>query len=121
MKVLQICFIVGILMAGASACAGPPYVLDADEFNRSSAEFGKGPTDISSVVVCYSSSNASPDQVRALAVAACGEFGKSARYVDQDYLSCPILTPVSANFDCDGPEESTGTAIDPYSTYYYQN
>lgn len=115
------CFALVVLLLGTAACAGQPYVLDADEFDRSSGDFGQDPSDLSSVKICYSSSSTSPDVVRALAVAACGKFGKTAEYVDQDYLSCPLVTPVSANFNCLGAEEAVGTAFDPYATYYFQN
>ncbi|MCH8834692.1 MAG: hypothetical protein IH925_01975, partial [Proteobacteria bacterium] len=38
-----------------AGCAGStvPYVYKAGEFNRASPDFGKVPTDITSVTICY--------------------------------------------------------------------
>jgi hypothetical protein len=52
------------------------------------------------VAVCYNKLFASVDQVRAVALEACGPK-TVPQLVDQDLrLSCPLLTPVRANFVC---------------------
>jgi len=106
--------VVIVLAGGVTACGAVPYVLDADEFNRSAPEFGKDVTDISDVTICYSRSNTTPDAVRGLAEKQCATFGKTSRFVDQDYLSCPMATPVAANFLCDAPKASTGSGYYQY-------
>jgi len=108
-----------MLLAGLTACAGQPYVFHEKEFNRGAVDFGKDPTDIERVTICYSSSNTTPDIVRDMAIEACGKFGKTARFVGQNYKSCPMVTPVSANYECDDPDatqQTTGTY-----PYYFQN
>ncbi len=102
----------------ASACAQPAYVQQAGEFNRNSSNFGKDVTDIKSVTICYSSRGSTPAQVRSLATAECAKFGKSVRFINQDYVSCPLQTPVSAYFSCigDGVDRSSGSAANPVGT-----
>jgi len=105
---------IGLLAGGVAACGTQPYVYDASEFNRSAENFGKDPTDISSVTVCYKSSSTTPDAVRTLAINECAMFGKTARFIDQNYLLCPLTTPVAANYACDGPPSNTGFGYYPY-------
>lgn len=90
------------LLALTAACAQPAYIHHATEFNRSSPGFGKDITDIDRVTICYSSRNATPAQVRALAVDECAKFGKTAQFQRQEYFICPLSTPVAASFSCLG-------------------
>lgn len=106
--------IIGLLTCGVAACGAQPYVLDANEFNRQSVNFGMDPTDITNVTICYKASSTSPDAVRALAINECALFGKTARFIDQNYLLCPLTTPVAANYACDSPPSNTGFGYYPY-------
>lgn len=103
-----------LITGGVSACDKVPYILDSGEFNRNAAGFGKDPTDISDVTICYSETSTTPDAIRAMAKQACAEFGKTAHFVDQDYLSCPLTTPVGANYVCKSPQSSTGSGFYQY-------
>jgi len=105
---------VGLLAGGVAACSAQPYVLHANEFNRSAVDFGKDPTDIEAVTICYRSSSTTPQDVRALAVKECAAFGKTARFIKQNYLSCPLLTPVAAHYSCDVKPSYSGFGYVPY-------
>jgi hypothetical protein len=50
--------------------------------------------------LCYNRASASPEQLHALAVQACG--GKAPQFVDHtiDLSACPILVPVRVSFAC---------------------
>ncbi len=96
--------IFGFCLSFAFLAAGcswpPPYVLHKDEFNRQAETFGKEPTDIAKVVVCYNKRNSTPRQIRDLAGAECRKFNKVAKFDRQDLQTCPLATPVSAYFSC---------------------
>lgn len=111
-----------VLTLGLAACAAEPFVLNTDEFKRGSANFAKDVPDRGSVTICYRSSTTTPATVRALAVNACGTLGKTAHFVEQNYRSCPLSTPVSAVYDCIGAEDmqNTGQSTGTYP-YYFQN
>jgi hypothetical protein len=52
------------------------------------------------VAVCYNKLFSTPEQVRAVAIEACGPKAEP-QLVNQDLkLTCPVLTPVRANFRC---------------------
>ncbi len=88
-----------------AGCAGStvPYVYKVGEFDRSSANFGKEPTDITSVTICYGTRGTTPEEIRDMAQTECAQFEKTARVTDQNYQTCPLLTPVAANFECVKP------------------
>lgn len=84
-----------------TACSMPdPYVFLAEEFNRESVGFGKKPTDIEDVSICYGNWSTTPDVVRRLAVSECGKFDKDAVLTHQDYQYCALMTPRRAVFAC---------------------
>ncbi len=96
-----------VLMAYAvSACSAPPYVLNANEFNRGSVNFGHEPEDITDVTICYQSNGTTPEQVMSLASERCQQYGKKAVYDSQNYTMCPLLTPSAATFICEKPTEN---------------
>ncbi len=113
-RFLFVLLMIGLLAGSVAACGAQPYVLDADEFNRQSTNFGMDPTDIDDVTICYRSSSTTPDAVRAMAMNECAMFGKTARFIDQNYLLCPLTTPVAANYACDSPPSNTGFDYYPY-------
>jgi hypothetical protein len=92
-----------ILCLAIAACTSSPYVYRAGEFNRSLIDFAQEPEDISEVTICYSSSNTSAQEVRKLALDRCAMFGKKAVFENQNYLSCPLSTPVAAQYSCVTP------------------
>lgn len=105
---------VALLSSGVAACSAPPYVWNVNEFNRGSVDFGRDQTDISEVSICYNGSGTTPEVIRSLAESECAAFGKSARLIGQDYLSCPLVTPVAANFVCEAPPSSLGSGYYQY-------
>ena len=52
------------------------------------------------VAVCYNKSYTTPEQVRAVAVEACGR-DSDPQLISQDVeLDCPVMTPVRAQYLC---------------------
>ncbi len=99
--VARVCLAFAVL----AGCAGStvPYVYKAGEFDRSSPNFAKEPTDITSVTICYGTQGSTPEEIRDMAQTECAQFEKTARFTDQNYQTCPLLTPVAAHFDCVKP------------------
>jgi len=93
--------LVGVVFA-LSACAVPPYVHNASEFNRSAQGFGQPKTDISAVTICYNSRSATPRQVSQLAISECARFNKTAQFSKQSIEICPLQAPSAAVYDCIG-------------------
>ena len=88
----------------AAACSRvEPYVYDEGQFNRDAPDFGKRKKDIESVGICYRKGGTDPGTLVAMARKACGEFGKVARYRNQDMLICPLDAPAYIIFDCLNP------------------
>ena len=84
-----------------TACSMPnPYVYLLEEFNRDAVGFGKKPTDIDDVSICYSSWSTTPDVVSKLAQAECGKYDKDAVPQHQDYQYCALMTPRRAVYAC---------------------
>ncbi|MBH88822.1 MAG: hypothetical protein CMF71_06325 [Magnetovibrio sp.] len=89
-----------------SACSTSPYVHRADQYNRSSDDFGRTITDISQVVICYNTFNSTPDEIVKLALDECKRYGKSASFLKQDYGICPITAHMSASYTCMGDKKT---------------
>jgi hypothetical protein len=88
--------LLGALLAGSC----DPYVYNPREFDRTDPNFGHEVVDRSSVQICYSVANTSPQDILALAEAECSKFGKTATYTYTDVLECPVATPNRARFSC---------------------
>jgi|GEM_PF-1640749 len=89
-----------IICIGITACANPPYIHDKAKFNREHAEFAKVRTDRDTVTVCYWRNDTTAQEVANIANNACQPFGKVAVLESQDLKTCPLQTPVAANFRC---------------------
>ncbi len=86
-----------------AACARPePYVYRPGEFNREDPSFGPGPKDISAVTICTSESGPPSQTILEMAGAECAKFSKTAVFESQEYLSCPLLSPLATRFECVG-------------------
>ncbi len=96
--ILGLCLSFAFVFAGCSW--PPPYVFNEGEFNREAESFGKEPTDIKRVIVCYNKRRSTPQQILDLAGAECGKFNKVAKFYRQDFKTCPLFMPVSAYFSC---------------------
>lgn len=77
-----------------------PFVYRSGEFDRTRYDFGQKPTDVTTATICYSSRNATPADVLALANEECATFRKKAVFVKQELNECPLLAPTSAVFEC---------------------
>ncbi len=99
--VARVCLAFAVLAGCAASTV--PYVYKAGEFDRSSPNFAKAPTDITSVTICYGTRGTTPEEIRDMAQTECAQFEKTARFTEQNYQTCPLLTPVAANFDCVKP------------------
>jgi hypothetical protein len=87
-----------ILIAGLAAACGS-MVAPFEGVPPKVAPPGIGDDDFR-VSVCYNKRFSTPEQVRAVAIEACGAQGEP-QLIDQDVeLFCPLLTPVRANFVC---------------------
>jgi hypothetical protein len=96
--------LVGLLTA---ACTAPePYAFTEEEFNRSLPTFRKTNPDMKEVIVCYGKSGATPQQIVEIARQECAKIGKVPRFNRQDYLVCPVTTPVSVHYDCLAPSQA---------------
>ncbi|HEX9702291.1 MAG TPA: hypothetical protein VGA19_05525 [Rhodospirillales bacterium] len=84
-------------------CAAPgPFVHHPGEFNRAAKDYGKEPTNIDSVTICYNKYGTSPGIVAKMASAECARFNKTAEYRRQSFEICPLFTPVAAEYECIG-------------------
>ncbi len=108
---LLLCLSLALAACGRSE----PYVYRPDEFDRESASFGPGPKDISNLTICSAESGPPSQTVLELAAAECAKFSKTAVFGSQDYMSCPLLSPVATRFECvgahsDGPGDPKGSS-----------
>jgi hypothetical protein len=91
-------------LAVLGGCADPDaYVYRSGEFDRGAPGFGRDPTDVKTVAICYNRRVTSPVELQEMARAECAKFDKAARYTQGSILSCPVLLPLGAHFDCVGP------------------
>lgn len=100
-----------VALLGVAGCTGAePYVDRPYAINRDSTVFPDGPKIVpdSLVTVCYAKSSATPAVIRALAEAECAQSGLGAAFEEQTYDTCPLLTPIAANFRCYGPVAEKG-------------
>ncbi|MDP7651796.1 MAG: hypothetical protein QGF38_08845 [Rhodospirillales bacterium] len=93
-----------VFLFALGGCADPePYVYRSGEFDRGSSDFGRDPTDVKAVAICYNRRVTSPAQLQEMARAECAKFGKVARYTQGRILTCPLALPLGAHFECVGP------------------
>ena len=62
--------------------------------------FGKDINDRTELAICYNKSNNTALDILKIAKNECERFGKSAQFLNQDRLTCPLMTPIAANFSC---------------------
>lgn len=85
-----------------TACADTrPYIWGATILQKN--EVGNKVEIIPGVVmVCYNAEFHDPKTVTALAVEECGLTKRTARFIKQDVLACPVFLPARAHFECIG-------------------
>jgi hypothetical protein len=85
-----------LLACAVTACGG---LVEPFETLPSVLEAGDA-DDAPRIAVCYNKLFSTPEQVRAVAIEACGPKTEP-QLVSQDLkLTCPLLTPARANFRC---------------------
>ena len=88
-------------LLGLSACSrSAPFVFKEGEFNRNSPSFNKTPEDIDKVQICYNKASTKPEVLLDMAEKQCGRYGKRPHFQKQEFLYCPLVTPVMATFSC---------------------
>jgi hypothetical protein len=93
MRSIRLSLVLTILLAG---CSG----LTPFETTPLPPLLGAADAQQPRVGVCYNASFATPQQVRDVAAQACGAAGLP-QLVEQDMrLTCPLLTPARATFEC---------------------
>ena len=93
-----------VFLLALSGCADPePYIFRSGEFDRGAENFGRDPTDVDTVGICYNRRVTSPAELQEMARAECAKFDKVARYTQGSFLSCPVLLPLGAHFNCVRP------------------
>ncbi len=104
-RLVRLVALVCLPFAVLAGCAGStvPYEYKAGEFDRSLPNFAKEATDITSVTICYGTRGTTPEEIRDMAQTECAQFEKTARFTEQNYQTCPLLTPVAAYFECVKP------------------
>jgi len=85
-------------LAGCSGTA--PYIHQSEEFNRSRPDFGRPLKDRTELTICYNKRSSSPQEIKQMALDECGRFNRTPVFVDQDFATCPLLTPTAINFRC---------------------
>ncbi len=93
-------FGIGLAAAALSGCAlAEPHVYRAGEFDRRT--FAKSVAAIpGEVQVCYAAKGTTPDQVVRLAEDECAKYSKSAQFIRNEFLNCPLSTPITARYYC---------------------
>lgn len=99
--------VVGLLIAGACQ-SPPPYVMIDGEFNRESATFLKGVSDRTEVKICYAKNGTTAREISSMAQRECALDGKIAVFREQNLRECPLLTPVTAVYNCVENVSQTG-------------
>ena len=93
-----------VFLLALSGCADPePYIFRSNEFDRGAPSFGRDPTDVKTVTICYNRRITSPSELQEMARAECAKFDKVALYTQGSFLNCPILLPLGAYFNCARP------------------
>lgn len=90
----------GILLA---ACTPLPEPF-LDMRREAGTTFIVGSSTLDRPAVCYNTANATADDVKALANAACAETGRVAVYESSDIAHCTVLHPHRSFFRCVEPE-----------------
>ena len=95
----QLLIIAGFFLC--AACEAPPaYVYVDKEFDRGSDFFLKGITSRDTVKICYHKKGTTPQQVLILAKKECEKFSKQAIFIEHNLQVCPLVTPITAIYNC---------------------
>ena len=101
-RLVLLLLVLGLPMIAGGCTDVPAFVFNPGEFNRSSPDFNKEPTDIETVTICYNRRVTPWEEVAGMARAECARVAKAARFTELNFLTCPVLVPGGAVFDCVG-------------------
>ena len=87
------------ILAGCAADL-QPYVYVSSEFDRTRKDYGKPLKDRNEVIICFNKHKTTPKIISNMAVLECARFNKRAVYVKQEPRLCPLMTPISAHYQC---------------------
>jgi len=87
-----------LALAGCGLTA--PYEYRADAVDRASPTFNREPEPFTRVAFCSVGYRSSLDTLTAMAETRCAAHGRTAKFRAFSLDSCPLLTPVLAEFDC---------------------
>ena len=98
------CLFILIFVLQVEACAWPkPYIFEENKFARVVNE-EKLSTSLSKIIkICYNSSRATPKEINNLAEERCLAQGMKLAFLGQSRKECPLLTPISAVYECTKP------------------
>ena len=74
------------------------FVYNHNEFNRETYTLPS--SEPNSITICYNKYGTSPVAILNLAVKECGKYNKTAEFIRQSYIVCPIFTPIAAIYNC---------------------
>jgi len=93
-------FLTGAITAlaiGLGACGSAPYVDSRREAGQREP-LGASTPDL--VAICYSSQNATPEEIHALAESECAKTGRAPVLADQTGWSCTLFAPTRVFYRC---------------------
>lgn len=87
----------------AACTTQEPYIDRPYQIDREHSNFPNGPDIVAGVgiTVCYSKSDTTPADIRAVAEKECQRGGLNAQFVEQTLDQCTLMTPVAAVFSCE--------------------
>jgi|TARA_B110000438_G_C15682861_1_gene593182 hypothetical protein len=77
---------------------GKPFIYNETEFKR--VTFNSSFKEPNSITICYNKYGVLPETLFEMANKECSKYNKSAEYIRQSFLICPIFTPIAVVFNC---------------------
>jgi hypothetical protein len=75
-----------------------PFIFNDNEFKR--ATFKRPFEEPKFITICYNKYGILPETISDLANKECAKYNKSAEYVRQSFLICPLFTPIAVIYNC---------------------
>ena len=99
-----------VFLAGCAADF-QPHIYVGNEFDRTKKDYGKPLKDRNEVIICFNKYKTTPQKISNMAVLECARFNKRAVYLKQEPRLCPLMTPISAHYQCvdDSKKETTSS------------
>jgi hypothetical protein len=104
--------LIALVLGACESFTQEPYIYRPAEFDRGRDDFRQDPKDRKSLIICYNSSDTTPEALREMAEEECGKYGKMALFDRHDYQYCPLMSPAGAVFLCQ-PKAAAAPAAAP--------